>query len=43
MGSTHPRLLVSGRAGLDKAAKVLKDAGNALIKVFQGAGLQALI
>ena len=35
----------SDRGGLapDKAAKLLKGGGDALIKVFQGAGFQELI
>jgi 23S rRNA (uridine2552-2'-O)-methyltransferase len=39
----QPRPLYLAELALDMAAKVLKGGGDALIKVFQGAGFQELI
>ena len=39
----QPRSMYLAELALDMAAKVLKGGGDALIKVFQGAGFQELI
>jgi 23S rRNA (uridine2552-2'-O)-methyltransferase len=39
----QPRSMYLAELALDLAGRVLKPAGNALIKVFQGAGFQELI
>ena len=38
-----PRALYLAELALDLTSKVLKPGGNALIKVFQGAGFQELV
>jgi len=43
MSSNQPRCRYLAELALDMAAKVLKGAGDALIKVFQGPGFQELI
>jgi 23S rRNA (uridine2552-2'-O)-methyltransferase len=39
----HPKSAYLGELALDMSEKVLKRHGNALIKVFQGAGFQELV
>lgn len=39
----HPRTMYLGELALDLCGQVLKPGGNALIKVFQGAGFQELM
>ncbi len=39
----QPRSIYLAELALDRAAKVLKGGGDALIKVFQGAGFQELV
>lgn len=41
--SMNPRSIYLAELALDMAAKVLKGGGDALIKVFQGAGFQELV